>query len=201
MRLYFIRHGESEANTLRIISNRDLPHYLTEKGRLQAAILAKNLHGKSIARIYSSPIPRAMETAQILSSVLGAPMESVEALREPDCGVLEGRGDAKAWLEHTYWMQTWLDGQEIDEGPQNGEPLVEIQKRFTKFIESLVVQFGETESEFLLITHGALLLFCLPGILAGVEHQFVLDHAPEYTALLTTEYQNGKLACITWESA
>ncbi len=199
MRLYFIRHGESGANTLHIISNRDLPHYLTENGRLQAAILGKKLQGRSISRIYSSPIPRAKETAQILSVTLRAPMECVDALREPDCGVLEGRGDAKAWSQHTCWMQTWLSGQERNSGPQGGETFEEVRKRFGDFIESLVIGFGATESEFLLITHGALLLIGLPEILAGLDRQFIVDHPPGYTALITAEYKKGMLACVAWE--
>jgi len=59
MRLYFIRHGESEANTLQIISNRNLPHAMTETGLRQVFALAGKLHGKSICRIYTSPILRA----------------------------------------------------------------------------------------------------------------------------------------------
>jgi broad specificity phosphatase PhoE len=42
MKLYVTRHGESEANILHIISNRDLPHPLTKKGSLQAACWRKN---------------------------------------------------------------------------------------------------------------------------------------------------------------
>jgi broad specificity phosphatase PhoE len=126
-------------------------------------------------------------------------MECVDALREPDCGVLEGRGDAKAWSQHTYWMKKWLSGQERNTGPQGGETFEEVRKRFGDFIESLVIRFGATESEFLLITHGALLLIGLPGILAGVDHQFLLDHTPGYTALITTEYKKGMLACVEWE--
>ena len=41
MRILFTRHGESEANIQHIISNRSLPHQLTEKGVDQAAALAE----------------------------------------------------------------------------------------------------------------------------------------------------------------
>lgn len=43
MRLIFARHGESQANVERIISNRALPHGLTAKGRAQAETLALRL--------------------------------------------------------------------------------------------------------------------------------------------------------------
>ena len=49
MRLYFVRHGQSEANVLRVISNRDLPHHLTDMGRQQAEALARSLADVSLA--------------------------------------------------------------------------------------------------------------------------------------------------------
>jgi broad specificity phosphatase PhoE len=55
VRILFARHGEGLANTLRIISNRDLPHPLTEKGRARATALAEKLAERPIQRIYASP--------------------------------------------------------------------------------------------------------------------------------------------------
>lgn len=70
-RLYFVRHGESEANVLKVISNRGSRHGLTEKGRRQSAELASNLEGSRATRIYSSPLLRALQTAETVSSALG----------------------------------------------------------------------------------------------------------------------------------
>jgi len=55
MKFYFTCHGQSEANILKIISNRDLPHALTEKGQQQARALAGRLSGNAFERIISSP--------------------------------------------------------------------------------------------------------------------------------------------------
>ena len=41
MKLYFVRHGESEANLLHELSNRGLRHGLTDLGREQAGLLAE----------------------------------------------------------------------------------------------------------------------------------------------------------------
>jgi broad specificity phosphatase PhoE len=199
MRIYFTRHGESEANTWRIISNRDLPHLLTEKGRLQASMLAEKLRGKLITRIYTSPIPRARETAEIISSSLGVPVECVDSLREPDCGVLEGRGDEEAWTEHNSWKENWFHNREQDRGPQEGETCKEVQKRLAIFINYLVAEYGKTTSELLLVTHGALILYGLPVVLGGVDHEFIYDHGIGYLVLITAELQDGKLVCIGWE--
>ena len=200
MRLYITRHGESEANALKIISNRDLPHALTDTGRIQTASLAEKLRGKPISRIYTSPILRAKQTAEILSLSLGVPMECVDALREPDCGVLEGRGDAEAWVEHNFWKEEWFHGRALNRGPHGGETCKEVCKRLGKFVKNLVTYYRDTESELLLVTHGALILYGLPGLLAGVSHQFILEHGIGNTVLITSVLQDGKLACLNWES-
>lgn len=96
MKLYFTRHGESEANLLREHSNRGFRHPLTSKGREQAAILAQKLVDVPVPQLFTSPIMRAVQTAEILSGTLGVPYESADALREYDCGILEGRADEEA---------------------------------------------------------------------------------------------------------
>ena len=93
MKLYFVRHGESEANLLNEFSNRGSKHGLTDKGRQQAHTLAQSLQTAPVAAIFSSPLLRARQTAEILSQTLGVPYRVTDALREFDCGVLEGKSD------------------------------------------------------------------------------------------------------------
>lgn len=66
MKFYFVRHGESETNVHGIFSNRGYQHPLTKKGIQQAQELVRQLAGASINRIYTSPIMRAVQTAEIL---------------------------------------------------------------------------------------------------------------------------------------
>lgn len=91
MKLYFVRHGESEANLLREFSNRGLKHGLTDKGRTQAAELAQKLKETPVTKIFSSPLLRAVQTTEILAASLSKPYQLTGALREYDCGVLEGK--------------------------------------------------------------------------------------------------------------
>jgi broad specificity phosphatase PhoE len=97
MRIYFTRHGESQANLLHEISNRGLRYGLTRKGREQAVTLAHRLQDSPITHIFSSPVLRAVETSVILANRLDLDFEVVEALREYDCGILEGRSDEAGW--------------------------------------------------------------------------------------------------------
>jgi|WetSurMetagenome_2_1015567.scaffolds.fasta_scaffold384643_1 broad specificity phosphatase PhoE len=200
MKIYFVRHGESEANVLRVISNRDLPYGLTVTGRKQAEELAKRLCGKPISCIYSSPIPRARQTGEVLSIALNVAMKIVDALREPDCGILEGRGDASAWAQHKYWMETWLAGRSLNLGPLDGEIYNMVRERFVRFIDELVEEYGNSQAECILVTHGELLLFGLPGVLRNVDHQYILNNGVGHTTIITTELCGRELVCVAWEN-
>src|SRR5919201_4975460 len=109
--LYFVRHGESEANLLHEISNRGLKHGLTERGRAQARALADTLRDRNIQRLYASPLLRAQQTAEILARELGLQAETTDALREYDCGVAEGRADADAWALYQAAEDQWRLGR------------------------------------------------------------------------------------------
>jgi broad specificity phosphatase PhoE len=196
MKLIFVRHGESQANLLHIISNRDTPHLLTENGRGQALALAKNLRVFSVRRIYTSPIPRARQTGELLSLELSAPLEFVDALREPDCGVLEGRGDPDAWAEHKYWLETWLSGIELEKGPQGGETCDAVRGRFTQFIGSLIYNFHEMPFDFVFVTHGEVMLLGLPVLVPGLDYQTIQRKGLGFAEMISLDVKDGQLTCV-----
>jgi len=198
MKIIFTRHGESLANTLHIISNRNLPHPLTGKGREQAAALAAKLAGRPITQIYASPIPRACETAEIISELLKIPLEFTEALKEYDCGVLEGRGDETTWATDRQFFQAWLAGEKRDQAPEGGETFFEIQRRLADFVNGLVSKYGTSESEILCVSHGGTLLFGLPGLLTNLELDYVKDWRLGHTEIITAEIKNDRLVCRSW---
>jgi probable phosphoglycerate mutase len=197
MRIYFVRHGQSEANVLRVISNRDLPHSLTDVGLRQAEALARTLADVSLAAIYSSPIVRALETAQIVGHAKNLPVEIVDALREPDCGIMEGRGDAEAWAEHDRAVSDWLAGQH-DSCIEGGESYNDLRARFVPFIDRLVADHGGTDHHLLLITHGSLLYLMLPLVLTNIDLATVGEYPMPNTAVISAEKQANGLVCLEW---
>jgi broad specificity phosphatase PhoE len=198
MKLYFTRHGESLANTLHVISNRELPHPLTAKGREQATMLASRVKDKNIARIYASPVPRAKETAEIISKTLNVPLEISDALREYDCGVLEGRGDREAWNLHRKYLEDWLEGRRRNECPPGGETFHDIEKRFVPFIKKLVKDYSSNDENLLLVSHGGAILLGLPLILVNIDFPSARLLPLDNTVIITTESSRDGLICRTW---
>jgi uncharacterized phosphatase len=65
--VYFVRHGEAQANVDGIHAGSGLDSPLTKKGRQQAHELEKSLANKQIDLIVTSPLIRASETAKIIA--------------------------------------------------------------------------------------------------------------------------------------
>jgi broad specificity phosphatase PhoE len=93
MELILVRHGESLGNAEgRMQGHSDYP--LTDRGRAQAKQLGGWLGRQGItwSRAYASPLARAWETAEIVTSLTGGPaVEPEPLLKELMAGALEGR--------------------------------------------------------------------------------------------------------------
>ncbi len=90
-RLLLVRHGESEGNAARRLQGW-LDTRLTERGREQARLLARRLehYEGRITAIYTSPLSRAYDTAQVLAQRLELPLITDERLKEIHLGALTG---------------------------------------------------------------------------------------------------------------
>jgi len=84
-----IRHGQSQGNAEgRFGGHTDTP--LSARGRKQADATARALASETFDAIYSSDLPRAIETATPLARLTGAPLITTDAFRERSVGVMEG---------------------------------------------------------------------------------------------------------------
>lgn len=198
MKLYFVRHGESEANTRGVISNRESPFGLTDLGRRQANILAEQLESIPFTTIYSSPVRRARETAEILSKTLRRPYQVTEALREYDCGILEDQSDDASWGIHREIYEDWTINHNYQRKPEGGECFLDIQNRFVPFIKASTHDGLDTNRHILCVGHGGLFQLMLPLVLTNVDDHFVRSHGIEHTHCIIAEQKPAGLVCLQW---
>lgn len=92
MRLYIIRHADPDYKS----------DTLTARGRLEAESLAKRLLDEGIDRIYSSPLGRAVETAEYASKMLGLDITIEEWTKEISELVIELDGYGKSAVFHLH---------------------------------------------------------------------------------------------------
>ncbi len=198
MKLYFVRHGESHANMLHEISNRGLRHGLTERGREQALNLAKKLENRSIWHIFSSPLLRAIETSIILANYMGIYYDVVDALREYDCGVLEGRSDEEAWRLWQELYDAWTIDQKWEEKIDGGENFINLRERFTEFIAGLVDRYENTDAQLVCVSHGGVYRMMLPLVMKELDTRRVAEEGFGYTSCIVSEWHPTGLQFVEW---
>jgi len=199
MRIYFTRHGESQANLLKEVSNRGLKHGLTQAGREQAAGLAERLKDLPIARVYSSPLLRAIETSIIVANRLGVEYEVVDALREHDCGIAEGRSDAEAWQMVRGLFEVWLVEKRWEERIEGGENCHDIRERFVPFIDGLVSRYKDSEAGIVCVSHGGMYWTMLPLVVRNVDLALIERRRFGYTSCVVVEWRPEGLFCVEWD--
>ena len=198
MKIYFTRHGESQANILHQISNRGLVHPLTRNGRAQAAALADKLRDRAITRIYTSPLLRAIQTAEILSEALGADFEITDALGEYDCGILEGTSGPETWAAFLALREAWWPGRQWERRIEGGESFLDMQARFVPFVDGLLAADNQRDASLVLIGHGGLYLSMLPLVLVNMDFESASHQPFPNTGYVLAENSSQGLVCRQW---
>ena len=162
MRLFIVRHAESLVNVQgKMMSSTDLP--LTEKG-LRQAEAAKSYLGNILSpfvfhQVFSSPLLRAKQTAEIISDNRTI-IEECRDLREMDLGLLEGL----TWEERAaQYPEIDIDHKLSESTLPGGESFRDMQVRCKNFLSSL--DFNAARN-VLIVSHGItirVLINCLLG--------------------------------------
>lgn len=142
MRLYFMRHGESTYNVLGLCNDRiDESVRLTERGKQQAERAAAELSTVRLERIICSPLPRAVETAEIVNAQHGAPLTHHDGIHDWRTG-LDGRPVAE--------LYTLIDNDPWNTRIAGGETLREHRARVLGFLHWLRI---EPRVDTLIVAH------------------------------------------------
>ena len=137
MKLILVRHGETEWNKKRRIQGCRSDTRLSPKGLEEADRLATVLRKERIDAIYSSPMKRAAETAQIIADACKMKVELFNELREIDAGALDGLFERE--LTGTY-EAAWkgLRGGNPSTPLPGGESLQDLQKRTSWAVDRML---------------------------------------------------------------
>jgi len=147
--LILVRHGEDEDNAHHII-NGHRENGLTVLGRKQAEKAGRELLGESIDAFYSSPLKRAIETAQIIEKIISEPRcEAFPLLIERDFGVLTGKKDEEKFQCAKHLLE-W-DGAVHFWGVEGEESFPELFKRAQRVLT--YIQKKHDNKTVLLVAH------------------------------------------------
>lgn len=143
--IYIFRHGQTDYNvTRRVMGQLDIP--LNKTGLAQAVELANKISKEQIKIIYSSPLARAKQTAQILADKIGAPIILDERLMERNNGKLQGHivhgtDNPDEYQTDYNQLELFLPASQLNDNnwkPDGGESRTECWARAKKAITDIV---------------------------------------------------------------
>ncbi len=139
--IYFVRHGESEANLKGVFAGQRDDSVLTEKGKEQAKATAQAIKAEipNVVRIFCSPLKRTLETANIIAQEIGFDKNGIEIdsrITEYDMGSLTRTPIRK------------ISSKELTSA-QNAENAADFRNRVCSFLQ----QLSKSPETILVVSH------------------------------------------------
>ena len=148
--IIFLRHGQAENNTKRILAGRTEGVPLTKIGIEQAENIGKYLKPIDISAIYSSPIERANNTAKIVAESNSIDYKLDERLTELDMGKFTRMPYDEIFAKHgNVFLKFYSDDPIISE--HNVETFPHVQKRVMDMLDYTIKKHDQ--ENVILVTH------------------------------------------------
>ncbi len=177
--LYIVRHGQTDLNSRKVLQGRS-DHPLNAIGEEQAREIGDILSDVRFDRVFSSPLKRALRTAEIIAPY--ATISTDQRLIEMEYGPYEGLGLDSLPPEVLEFFSDFVNNS----APQGMEPLPEIVSRAGSFLESEC----RTDGDILISTHA----IAMKGILEYLTPGSNGSYWPKYIgncSVYTSEYRDG----------
>jgi probable phosphoglycerate mutase len=130
--VFFVRHG-SHDRLGRVLCGRMAGVTLSDQGRDEARATGQRLTGEDLAAVYSSPLERTRETADLVSEAVGLPVTTSDDLLEVDYG--EWTGATFQQLQEDPRWASWNYARGVSRTP-GGESLLDVQYRLRRFVDA-----------------------------------------------------------------
>jgi len=193
--LWLVRHGKTDLIGKKLCGN--LPGiHLNKEGCQQAQKTADYMHRYEVKAVYSSPIERALETAQAIASRQSLQVQEAEFLREINFGELQGL-DAPDLRQHPAW-QDFLEHPSRVRFPQ-GESLAEAQDRVVTGLDALAVTMGDSDQVVCVAHCEVLRLVVCHAIGLPLEKLHTLTIDPASVSKLEWTARRKKLYLLNWQ--
>ncbi|MGQ0772729.1 MAG: histidine phosphatase family protein [Nitrososphaerota archaeon] len=148
--IIFLRHGQAQNNTARVLAGRAPGVSLTDTGIRQANDIGKFLKSLDISHIYTSPIERAKKTAEIVGNHLDLFPTEDERLYELEMGKFSGMAYDDLFAKHgNIFLKFYQDDPTIAE---NGvETFSQVKSRVLDMVD--FARKKHNDRNLLFVTH------------------------------------------------
>jgi broad specificity phosphatase PhoE len=184
------RHGETEWNVGEIFRGR-IDIELNEAGLRQAQLLAGYLSGVNIDTIYSSPLRRALKTAEVIASYHRLNIEIAPSLIDFDYGKWQGLAHQEVKDKYKELYAEWINNPHLMKMPI-GESLGEVRERAKGVVDNIVAR---QEGTVVLVSHRVVnkVLICA---LLGLDDSHFWNIRLDTCGITTFTYENGRFILI-----
>lgn len=152
-RLILVRHGESTWNVSGHYQGR-IDTELSERGKRQAALLARHLQDTRLDAVYSSPLKRALDTVEQVARKAGLEVQVEWAFTEIEHGLWEGLHKSEVEERYGETLRLWLENPNLADVP-GAEKLGQVRSRVNEAVTRIVSQ--HPDQAVLICTHDAVL--------------------------------------------
>ncbi len=184
MKLYIIRHAETEYNRKGIIQGSEVDSDINDVGESQANSFYEYYKNINFDKIYVSDLKRTFQTIRRFTKN-GLSYEKLKEFNEISWGVNQGKSDDLE--DYARLIDTWLAGNldnKFKEGESPNEMSVRLVKGFNKVLD-------DDHDTVLLCIHGRALRILLSKIIDN-DLTKMDKYVHSNTGLYILEYKNGK---------
>lgn len=184
MKLYIIRHAETEYNRKGIIQGSEVDSDINDVGDHQAESFYDYYKDVNFDKVYVSNLKRTFQTIKRFTEN-GVEYEKLKEFNEISWGVNQGKSDDLK--DYAELIDSWLDGDldnKFDEGESPNEMSVRLVKGFNKVLE-------DNHDTVLLCIHGRALKILLSKIIDN-DLTKMDKYIHSNTGLYILEYRDGK---------
>jgi alpha-ribazole phosphatase len=184
-KLILVRHGRTDwSDQKRYCGYSDIP--LNERGRGQVQELGAKLREHSVHKIYSSPMERAVQSANMVFA--GQPVELIEDLREMSFGLWDGLTYHEIMARDPQVYSQWLENP-LRVTPPEGENLSALARRVRRGLTQVLK--GNHGKTVALFTHGGPIKIILCDILEqGLENIWKVHY--DWAEACVIDFDEGK---------
>jgi len=182
--IILVRHGETEWNVKEVFRGR-IDIDLNETGLKQAQLLAKYLSDIKIDAIYSSPLKRALTTAEIMASYHKLKVEIAPGLIDFDYGEWQGLPHQEVRDKYIRLYAQWIERPELIKMPA-GESLDEVRERAMGVVDRVIAKY---EGCVVLVSHRVVnkVLICA---LLGLDNSRFWNIKQDTCGITSFTYEN-----------
>lgn len=184
--LILARHGETEWNVEEVFRGQiDLE--LNQTGAKQAELLAESLSGVKIEAIYSSPLKRALKTAEAIARRHKFKVQTSPGLTDCDFGDWQGLSLREVKDRYRKLYQQWVESPQLVQIP-GGESLDEVRERALGVVNGVTAKHT---GAVVLVSHRVVnkVLICA---LLGLDNSHFWNIRQDVCGTTLFSYENGR---------